>query len=75
MTCDCAAGFTGANCSVDLDFCTEDTCLNDGGNLEPRQLVIVLLVSPVQTAVLIKISVLRSLVLLIVGHAMRNLDP
>ena len=26
MTCDCAAGFTGANCSIDLAFCTPTTC-------------------------------------------------
>ena len=26
---DCA-GFTWAHCSIDADFCTEDTCLNGG---------------------------------------------
>ena len=56
-TCDCAAGFTGANCSV-ADFCTEDTftCLNGGTCNEEfgtmtTCLVAVLLVSLVRTAV------------------------
>ena len=33
-TCECAAGFTGANCSSDLDFCTPSSCLNGGTCIE-----------------------------------------
>ena len=33
-TCDCAPGFTGTNCSLDLDFCTPSTCLNGGTCVE-----------------------------------------
>ena len=33
-TCDCAAGFAGANCSVTLDSCTPTTCDNGGTCVE-----------------------------------------
>ena len=29
-TCSCPEGYSGANCSNDIDFCTPETCLNGG---------------------------------------------
>ena len=33
-TCSCAVGFTGENCSLDLNFCIPNTCLNGGTCIE-----------------------------------------
>ena len=35
-SCDCAQGFTGARCEVDILDCTPDTCLNGGTCVEGR---------------------------------------
>ena len=29
-TCDCAAGYTGTNCSTNIDDCGDDSCQNGG---------------------------------------------
>ena len=29
-TCDCAAGYTGTDCSTNIDDCGDDSCQNGG---------------------------------------------
>ena len=33
-TCDCATGFSDTNCSSDLHFCMNSTCVNGGTCIE-----------------------------------------